>query len=65
MSVIVEVKKLVAPLGDNSERILEKRDDNQESADRGEVSARISCQTRATWLSMDSIGQCDPGYHEE
>lgn len=35
--VITQVDQLVAPLGENAQRVLDKRDDDQEPADRGKV----------------------------
>lgn len=43
MSVILQVGELVAPLGNNTERIFEERDDDQETADGGEVTVSERC----------------------
>jgi hypothetical protein len=46
VAVIVKIQQLVAPLGDDSERILEEGNDNQESPDSRQVSTmrrRVSC----------------------
>lgn len=37
VAVVMEVQQLVAPLGDDTERILEERDNDQESANGWEV----------------------------
>lgn len=37
--VVIEVEQLVVPLGHNAECILEESHDDQEAANRGEVSA--------------------------
>lgn len=39
VSVVLEVGELVAPLGNDAQRILQKGDDNQEASNRREVSA--------------------------
>lgn len=48
VAVVVEIEKLVAPLGDDTERILEESDDDQETSNGGKVSERcaahVSCQ---------------------
>lgn len=46
VAVIVKIQQLVAPLGDDSERILEEGDDNQKSSNCRHVSTmrrRVSC----------------------
>lgn len=43
MSVVLQVGELVAPLGNNTERIFEERDDDQETADGGEVTVSERC----------------------
>lgn len=37
VAVVVEVQQLVAPLGDDTERILEERDNDQETANGWEI----------------------------
>lgn len=38
VAVVVEIEQLVAPLGNDTERILKEGDDNQESSNGGKVS---------------------------
>lgn len=38
VAVVVEIEQLVAPLGDDTESILEESDDDQESSNGGKVS---------------------------
>lgn len=48
VAVVVKVQQLVAPLGDDSERILEEGNDDQKSSNSRQISTmrrRVSCLT--------------------
>lgn len=54
VSVVVEVQKLVAPLCDDAERILQESDDNEESPNRWQISRIRVCQIDETQTSSAS-----------
>lgn len=63
VAVVVEVEQLVAPLGDDTEGILEEGDDDQESSNGGKVSekcaANVSCQFQIyTVLASLELAAC-------
>jgi hypothetical protein len=42
VAVVVQVEQLVAPLGDDAQRVFEEGDDDEEAADGGEVAVAVS-----------------------
>lgn len=50
MSIVVEICELVAPLGHDAKGIFEERDDNEETANRWEISI-CTCQPDRPHLS--------------
>jgi hypothetical protein len=45
VSVVVEVCELIAPLGQNAQRILEKSDNDQEAADCWKVPIQVNASS--------------------
>jgi hypothetical protein len=52
MSVIVQVSELVAPLGDDSQRVFEESDYDEEATDCGKVSAVVTSAVILTRLIL-------------